>query len=487
MSAPASRRTKVLATVGPATADARSVLKLIQAGADGIRINASHGRAEHWRKSAENVRHAADIAGRPVALLFDLSGPKIRLSSDIEVREIASAQEVHFTGAEHPENGAVQVRWPELALAVAPGRSEIIIGDGTPRFSVTEVSGQTVRARCERPGTLRPSKGVFVTHAETGGPALTEKDLVDLDVAVEVGAEFVAQSFVRTGEDVLRLREELEARGSRARIVAKIEKTQAVDNLEDILANADGLMVARGDLGVEVGAARVPLLQKEIISRATAAGKLVITATQMLESMLSSPEPTRAEASDITNAILDGTSALMLSGETAVGDYPSEAVEVMAEIAREAQMGSPFAVDIKATPSDQAEAVMQSATYLAEQIDANALVIPTATGGSARAASKYRPGRPIIALAEDEVVTNQLALEWGVVSATLPGHPGAIFDLLDEALWSARAAGRLNNGDTVVVTYGQSGRIAGGTDLIAVRRIGAALPPGAGGIDLAMG
>ncbi|MDH3227977.1 MAG: pyruvate kinase, partial [Thermoleophilia bacterium] len=326
-----------------------------------------------------------------------------------------------------------------------------------------------------------------VTHAEAGGPALTEKDLVDLDVAVDVGAEFVAQSFVRTAADVMLLRKELDARESRARIIAKIEKVDAVENLAEILEHADGVMVARGDLGVEAGPAKVPLLQKKIISEATAAGKLVITATQMLESMLISPEPTRAEASDITNAILDGTSVVMLSGETAVGSYPAEAVEVMAEIAREAQTGRPFAVDIKAAPADQAEAVMQSATYLAEQIDAAALVIPTATGGSARAAAKYRPGRPIIALAEDEVVTNQLALEWGVVSATLPAHPGKIVDLLDEALWSARAAGSLNNGDTVVVTYGQAGRLTGGTDLIAVRRIGAAFPPGASGIDLAMG
>ena len=487
MTLPATRRTKVLATVGPATPDARSVLRLIQSGADGIRINASHGRAEHWRTSADNTRHAADIAGRPVALLFDLSGPKIRLSSDVEIREIAAAQEVEFTDEDTPQNGAIRVRWPELALAVAPRRSEIVIGDGTPRFIVTEVSGGVVRARCERPGTLRPSKGVFVTHAEAGGPALTDKDLVDLDVAVEVGAEFVAQSFVRSADDVALLRNALDARGSRARIIAKIEKVEAVENLTEILQTSDGVMVARGDLGVEAGPAKVPLLQKEIISRATAAGKLVITATQMLESMLSSPEPTRAEASDITNAILDGTSAVMLSGETAVGSYPSEAIEVMAEIAREAQAGRPFAVDIKAVPSSQAEAVMQSATYLAEQIDAAALVIPTATGGSARAAAKYRPGRPIIALAEDEVVTNQLALEWGVVSATLPAHPGKTIDLLDEALWSARAAGRLSNGDTVVVTYGQSGRVSGGTDLIAVRRVGAALPPGASGIDLAMG
>lgn len=487
MSDTQARRTKILATVGPATSDAKSVLGLIQAGADGIRINASHGTDEEWRSSAARVRHAADIAGRPIALLFDLSGPKIRLSPDVESQVVVRDQEVEFTGNEPSENGAIPVRWPDLAAAVSPGRSEIVIGDGTPRFAVTAVAGGVVKTRCERPGTMGPSKGVFVTHAEAGGPPMTEKDLVDLDVAADLGVDFVAMSFVRTGDDVARLREELKARSSTARIVAKIEKLEAIEHLAEIIDQADALMVARGDLGVEVGAARVPLLQKRIISQATAAGKLVITATQMLESMLSSPEPTRAEASDITNAILDGTSAVMLSGETAVGSYPTESIEVMSEIAREAQTGRPFAVDIKAVPGNQAEAVMQSATYLAEQINAAALVIPTGSGGSARAAAKYRPGRPIVALAEDESTSCQLALEWGVISAVLPAHAGQLSDLLDEALWNARAVARLRNGDRVVVTYGQSGRIEGGTDLIAVRHIGAALPPGASGIDPAMG
>jgi pyruvate kinase len=482
------RRTKILATVGPASAGRKMALRLIQAGADGIRINASHGTPDEWREWAAGVRHAADIAGRPVALLFDLSGPKIRLSPDIEGRDIAMAQEVAFAAEDGPSNGAIPVRWAELAGAVVPGRSEIVIGDGTPRFAVTAVSPSgLVSARCERPGRLGPAKGVYVTHAVAQAAAITEKDLVDLDVAVEIGAEFVAMSFVRSAEDVRLLRSELESRGGTARIVAKIEKTEAVDHLQEILEVADGVMVARGDLGVEAGAARVPLLQKRIIREATVAGKLVITATQMLESMLTSPEPTRAEASDITNAILDGTSAVMLSGETAVGSYPAEAVEVMSEIAREAQAGTPFAVDIKAVPVDQAEAVVQSATYLAEQIDAAALVIPTATGGSARAAAKYRPARPIIALAEEETITNQLALEWGVISATLPARHGVISDLLDEALWSSRAVGRLQNGDTVVITNGQSGRVVGGTDLIAVREVGAGLPPGASGIDPAFG
>ena len=484
------RRTKILATVGPATADQKTVLGLIQAGADGLRINASHGTADDWRASAVDVRHAADIAGRPVPILFDLSGPKIRLSSGVEPRQVEPQEEVSFVGTEPggEVNGAIPVGWPELAAAAAPGKSEIVIGDGTPRFRVTDVSGDgVVAATCIRAGMIGPAKGVFVTNAERAAAPLTEKDLVDLDVAVEIGAEFIAQSFVRRSEDVAALREEMDRRGSRARLVAKIEKTEAVDDLGRIMELVDGVMVARGDLGVEVGAARVPLLQKQIIRTATRAGKLVITATQMLESMLHSPEPTRAEASDITNAILDGTSAVMLSGETAVGDYPAAAVEAMSEIAREAQRGSLFAVDIQAQPADQAEAVMQSATYLAQQIDAAAIVIPTVTGGSARAAAKYRPSRPIIALAEEELVTNQLALEWGVISATLPARPGMISDLLDEALWSARAVGRLRNGDTVVITNGQSGRVIGGTDLIAVRRVGAALPPGASGIDPGFG
>jgi pyruvate kinase len=472
------RRTKILATIGPASRDPRVLARMVAAGVDAIRINASHGLPEEWRADAGTVRRSADIAGRPIALVFDLCGPKIRLDPTTDPREFAEGDTVDFAGGEQSDNGAIVVRWPALAEAVTAGRSEIVVGDGTPRFEVLDVAGTLVRARCQRRGWIGPSKGVFVTNAGTAGPPLTEKDLHDLDVATEVGVDFVAQSFVRSAEDVAALRAELEARQSRARVIAKIEKADALDVLDDVIAIADGVMVARGDLGIELGAARVPLAQKEIIHRATAAGKLVITATQMLESMIHSPEPTRAEASDVTNAILDGTSALMLSGETAIGDYPAEAVRAMAEIAAEAQAASPFALDIDAQPSDQAEAVVQSATHLAAQIDAAALVIPTTSGGSVRAAAKYRPSRPIVALAHDEVVMNQLALEWGVIAGTLPAHGGRIEELIDEALWSARALAHLRNGDTVVVTYGRSARISGGTDLVAVRRIGAGTPPG---------
>ena len=303
------------------------------------------------------------------------------------------------------------------------------------------------RAACAAAGSVR-------ARAVSSRAALTDKDLADLDVAAEIGADFVALSFVRSAADVAALRTELQQRGSRARIIAKIEKLEAVENLAEIVAASDGVMVARGDLGVEAGVEDVPLLQKRIIRRATAGGKLVVTATQMLESMLSAAEPTRAEASDVANAVLDGTSALMLSGETAIGSHPIQAVQAMAAIAQRAQEAQSYALDIPTVEQDNAEAVLRSAAHLAQQIDAAALVIPTTTGGSARAAAKCRTPRPILALARDEVVARQLALEWGVVPATL--EPGA----------------------HVVVTYGQSGRVTGGPDPIVQRQVGAEEPSG---------
>ena len=481
------RRTKILATLGPASIAPETIMGMVQAGVDAVRINAGHGTPADWREQARRARHAADITGRAVAVVFDLSGPKIRLSEDVETRSIEEGEEVVFCGDES-ENGAIAMGWPALATAATPGVSEIIIGDGTPRFSVTATDEERVLTRCERPGMLGPRKGAYVTHASVSAPALTEKDLTDLAVAAEIGADFVALSFVRRAEDIQELRERLRALGSSARVIAKIEKLEAVDALEELVEVSDAIMVARGDLGVEAGAARVPLLQKKIIREGTKAGKLVITATQMLESMIGSAEPTRAEASDVSNAVLDGSSAVMLSGETAIGAYPVEAVKVMDDIARAAQAGDLFHRDLNAEPESTAEAVIQAAVHLASQLDAAAIVTPTRSGGSARAAAKYRPARPIIGLAENAAIARQLSLEWGVIAGTLPSHPGSVEDLVNEALWSARQVSGLRNGDRVVMTMGRFSTASGNTDLITVRRIGEAPPPDhAQGIDPAFG
>ena len=332
------------------------------------------------------------------------------------------------------------------------------------------VSEDRVVARALSPGALLPNKGINVTYARPTLPAITEKDMADLDVAVEMGADFVALSFVRNGIDMIRLVDLLEERRSHARVIAKIEKIEAYEHLDDILAASHGVMVARGDYGVEAGFARVPLMQKDTIYRATQAGKLVITATQMFESMITQPEPTRAEAGDVANAVIDGTSAVMLSAETSIGAYPVQAVLAMSDIAIVVEESSVIRSGHEPDVGGTAAAVMHAAVTLADDVDAVALIVPTTSGGTARACAKYRRRRPIIALAHDHRVANQLALEWGVRAATIE-YLDTVDDLVDAALECARDLADLSPGGLAVLTAGpQSGSI-GATNLIVLRQI----------------
>jgi len=466
------RRTKILATLGPSTDPPGRIDALVAAGMDGGRINCAHGGPDEWRRRAADLRAAAERAGRPLALLFDLAGPKMRLGTAVRPRQVAMGEQVVFSCREPTPAGAVPVAWAEFADAVTLGRSEIVIGDGTPRLSVLAThSDGTVLARCERPGAIGPRKGIFVTYVRTPAASFGEKDFADLEVAVELGADLVALSFVRSGQDVRRLRGALESLGGHARVIAKIEKIEAFDALPEIVDVSDGVMVARGDLGVEAGVARVPLMQKEVIRHGEAAGKLVITATQMLESMISQPEPTRAEAADIANAILDGTSAVMLSAETTVGAYPVEAVAAMAEIAVEAERGAPLSLDVRSPVVSRPEAVMQAAVHLAQQVSAVALIVSTVSGGAARAASKYRPRLRVIALSESEVVRRQLAMEWGIVPAWLPPRGDSVEMHRASMLDRAREVGGLASGDVVVLAYGPPEAGPSETSYLAVREI----------------
>jgi pyruvate kinase len=466
-----ARHTKIVATLGPATDRPGVMDQLMAAGLDCARLNCSHGGPDDLRRRAAEVRAAAERAGRPVALMFDLQGPKLRLSSETEQRVVEVGDPVVFAGAEAPpQPGRVGVDFAGFAELVTE-RSEIVIGDGVPRMVVERVQDGVVTTHVVSRGPLSPRKGITVTYARPTLPAITDKDLADLDLAVEMEADFVALSFVRSGADMQALRDLLTERGSRARTIAKIEKVEGYERLDEVIAASDGIMVARGDYGVEAGVARVPLMQKDTIVRATQAGKVVITATHMLESMVSSAEPTRAEAADVANAVIDGTSAVMLSAETSVGAHPVEAVLAMGQIAQAAEEAPLIrgAAHV-GEPSGPDAAVMHAAISLADDVDACALIVPTATGGTVRACAKYRHRRPIIALAHDERVANQLALEWAVRPTTM-AVAESVDELIDAALERARDYAGLERGARAVLTAGRRTGTPGATNLITLREI----------------
>jgi pyruvate kinase len=466
-----NRRTKIIATLGPAT-DASGMLDaLIAAGLDCARLNCSHGTHDDLRRRTEEVRTAAARAGRHVGLLFDLQGPKLRLSAAAVAHTLQAGEVVTFTCSdEDVGNGRVPIDFADFPRLVTE-RSEIVVGDGVPRLTVESVGPGEVVARTIDPGELGPRKGINVTYARPELPAITAKDLADLALAADLGADFVALSFVRSAADIEQLRARLDEREWHGRTIAKIEKIEGYEHLDEIIVAADGVMVARGDYGVEAGVACVPLMQKDTISRATKAGKLVITATQMLESMIHSPEPTRAEATDVANAVIDGTSAVMLSAETSIGEYPVQAVRAMSQLAEAAEEAPEIhgraRADVRDTP---AAAVMHAAVELAGEVDAAALLVPTSAGGSPRACAKYRRRQPIIALPESAEVANQLTLEWGVYPHTM-SVSGTVDDLVERALFTAKNFAGFATGTRVVITAGQRTGTTGATNLIMVRDI----------------
>ena len=477
---PGTRRTKILATIGPACADPPVLARLVAAGMDGARINLSHGIPEQWMAHAGEVRALEEACGHPIAVLADLQGPKIRLAPDTPRRRLAAGDEVYVVAGATTPYGALAVDWPELVEAALPGVSELVIGDGTPRLEVlgetTHEGAPALLARCTKPGDVAPRRGATLTHVALTGPCLTPKDREDLDLLADMRPDLVALSFVRAAEDIHELRSELDARGlGTTRIIAKIEKSEAMRVLDDIIAASDGVMVARGDLGIELGVAEVPLAQKMIIRHAARAGKLTITATQMLESMHLRPEPTRAEATDIANAILDGTSAVMLSGETAQGSYPEEAVAAMDEIARVAERALHPAPLREAGMSD-AEAVLQAAALLGESRDCACYVTPTETGGSARALARSRPHAPIVALCSELHTARQLALEWGVVPRHFMRRPD-VTTMVEDALSLVTDMMDLAIGAPVVMAHGSSISEPGRTSLIVLRHSAGPPPP----------
>ncbi|MGL6279166.1 MAG: pyruvate kinase [Gaiella sp.] len=462
------RRTKIVATIGPATSTAEQLHGLIEAGMDAARLNMSHGTHDEHAARARTLREVERECARPLALIADLQGPKLRVGELAAPRHLERGASVVIAGEDAAQGDDVPVSPSVLGSVLHPG-VDVLIDDGNVRLRVERV--ERARAICVvvEGGEISSHKGVNLPGVPLPIPSLTRKDLDDLDFALELGVDFVALSFVRSASDVQALRTLIEARGSHAHVIAKIEKAEAIAALDEILAETHGVMVARGDLGVEIGAAEVPLLQKRIIQRALERGKPVITATQMLESMLHAAGPTRAEASDVANAILDGTSALMLSGETAIGEHPREAVEVMARIAAAVEPSLDYRHEIPRA-SDQptiGQAMSNAACDIAEALAAEAILVPTFTGRTASGVARLRPRRPIVALTHKVESLRHMALEWGVIPLDIP-ETDDVEDLWARSVGAAREAGVVAAGDRVVITAGTAVNIPGSTNVIRV-------------------
>jgi pyruvate kinase len=463
-----TRRTKIVATIGPASSSPEVIAELIDRGIDGARLNLSHGTHDEHAERAQLIRDGRADSGRPVALIADLQGPKLRIGDLAHTVELERGAECVIAGEDAVRDGDLPVSPSVLGSVLQPGH-DVLIDDGHVKLRVERV--ERGRALCSVivPGTVKAHKGVNVPGVPLPIPSLTRKDLEDLEWALELGVDYVALSFVRSASDVQALRTLIEASGSTAYVIAKIEKAEAIAALDEIMAESHAVMVARGDLGVEIGTAEVPLLQKRIIVKALERGKPVITATQMLESMISQPEPTRAEASDVANAILDGTSAVMLSGETAVGDYPIESVAFLDRIALAVEPSLDYRHEIPQATEEPTigQAMSNAACDIAEALGARAILVPTFTGRTASAVARLRPRRPIIALTHKAYSLQHMALEWGVTPLPIPETDDV------ESLWSisidaARESGLVESGDRLVITAGTAVNIPGSTNVIKV-------------------
>ena len=466
MSGPVTRRTKIVCTIGPASASAEFVEQLAWAGMDAARLNFSHGSRDDHLAVIGAVRRAQEVIGRPLAVIADLQGPKIRIGKLSEPRAVNVGDSVVLCAVGEGAPGDLEVTFPGLAEVVQPG-TELLIDDGHVRVRVSSVSDSRVECRVEVGGLISSGKGVNLPGTPLPIPSMTEKDISDLDFALGNGVDYVALSFVRSATDVVGLRDRIATARSSARVIAKIEKAEAVANLDAIVAVSDAVMVARGDLGVEIGVADVPLVQKLIIRSARDAGRTVITATQMLESMIHQPEPTRAEASDVANAVLDGTSALMLSGETAVGRYPREAVAMMNRIARAVEPSLTYRDPTRGRESEMSAILSHAACDIAEELDAPVIAVPTQSGSTARQVSRFRPGRPIVAASPYPHVLQQLALDWAVVPIVID-DASSIEDLWQRVADAIKDSGLAEAGDRVVLTGGTLLNLPGTTNHILV-------------------
>ncbi len=468
------RRAKIVCTLGPASNSEAMIRELLRAGMDVVRLNFSHGTHDEHARVIERIRRVAASEGRIVGILQDLQGPKIRtgqLKDRIPVA-LAKGSRVTITPRDIPGTAeTISTTFTTLAREVEPG-ARILLSDGLIELRVIAIHGDDVECEVVNGGMLGEHQGINLPGAAVGVPSLTEKDKKDLEFGIEHEVDMIALSFVRTGDDVREIKRLIAGRNDDTPVIAKLEKPQAIEHLDDILSVADAVMVARGDLGVELPPERVPVLQKEIINRASCFRKPVITATQMLESMIENPRPTRAEASDVANAIFDGTDAVMLSGETAKGKYPRETVAMMASIVleTEAHMRSfPFQRRHTGATLTIPETICESIAHAATDLNMRAIVVFTETGATGRLISKYRPQCPVYAFATDPHIYNRMSLYWGVQPIAQEHHRETI-EMIRAAEAELLRRNAIAPGDIIGVATGTRMQ-AGYTNLMFLRTV----------------
>ena len=472
----AKRRAKIVCTLGPATASAERIGQLIDAGMNVARLNLSHGERDQHKQLLESVRSESRRRGAYVAMLADLQGPKIRLGKLTEGEHLLrdGAPFVITTDEIVGDSSRASTTYKGLPKDCAAG-DILLIDDGKVSLQISKISGDEIFTVVRNGGLISSSKGINAPGSSLSVPALSEKDLMDLEWALNAGVDLVALSFVRNGSDVAGVHAVMDRLGVRVPVIAKIEKPQAVTNLDEIVAAFDGLMVARGDLGVELPIEEVPLVQKRCITAARENAKPVIVATQMLDSMINQPTPTRAEATDCANAILDGADALMLSGETSVGKFPIEAVSTMSRIiAKTEEKALGDVAQLRHNPHTKSGAITKAAAEVGAVVGARFLVAFTQSGDSARRMSRLRSVIPILALTPEESTAHQLALSWGVEPIVIPPakHTDEMVKQIDSSLLDT---GRASVGEHIVIVAGSPPGIPGSTNAMRVHRIGDAV------------
>lgn len=466
------RKTKIICTIGPATESEEKLTEMMQAGMNVTRFNFSHGSHEEHKRKYARVIKISQALNLPVATLMDTKGPEIRLR-DFEGGSAQLTTGQRFTLTTEEMSGTAErasITYKNLLQDIQPGIT-ILIDDGLIEMKVEEMTETDIICRVINGGPVSNHKGVNVPGAKLSMPYISDTDREDILFGAEMGYDFIAASFVRCREDILQIREILDEHKSTMKIIAKIENMQGIENIDEIIEVSDGIMVARGDMGVEVPMEEVPILQKKMIKKAVAQGKHVITATQMLDSMIKNPRPTRAEVTDVANAIYDGTTAIMLSGESAAGQYPIEAIKTMARIAERAEEDIDYRARLQRSKSteniDITTAISYATCTTAMDLKAAAIITVTMSGFTAGMISRYKPDCPIIGCSVNPRVCRQLALTWGV-SPILMRKEQTPEDLFEEAVCAAKKAGLIQAGDTVVLTAGVPLGVSGKTNMIRV-------------------